>query len=166
MKKRISIFLIFVSIAACKKETKEPVKTSEKKETSYQPYGEAVSEREAITTSELAQQYKNLKIGDTLSVKFTGAIEKVCQKKGCWMTFPLNETQTVMVRFKDYGFFVPKDAAGRQVVIEGKAFVKETPVDELRHYAQDAGKTEAEIAAITEPKIEPAFEASGVLIAQ
>ena len=47
---------------------------------------------------------------------------------------------------------------------EGKAFVKETSVEELKHYAEDAGKSKEEIAKITEPKLEMSFEASGVLM--
>jgi len=69
-----------------------------------------------------------------------------------------------MVRFKDYGFFMPLDSQGKQVIVEGKAFVKITPVDELQHYAEDAGKSKEEIAKITEPRKEFAFEANGVLI--
>ena len=69
----------------------------------------------------------------------------------------------VMVKFKDYGFFMPLDAKG-EVVVNGKAFITETPVDELRHYAEDAGKSKEEIEAITEPKLEYRFEADGVLL--
>ena len=57
-----------------------------------------------------------------------------------------------MVKFKDYGFFMPKDISGKEVILNGKAYVNEVPVDEQRHYAEDAGKSEEEIAAITEPK--------------
>ena len=45
-----------------------------------------------------------------------------------------------------------------------KAFVKETSVKELQHYAEDAGKTKEEIAKIIAPKKEFAFEAKGVLM--
>jgi hypothetical protein len=74
------------------------------------------------------------------------------------------DNDAVMVRFKDYGFFVPKDIAGRRVLMNGYAFKELTPVDELRHYAEDAGKSAEEIAAITEPKAEIKFLASGVFL--
>ena len=41
---------------------------------------------------------------------------------------------------------------------------EETSVDELKHLAEDAGKSEAEIAKITEPKKEFKFLADGVVI--
>ena len=68
------------------------------------------------------------------------------------------------VTFKDYAFFMPKDLAGKHVVVDGYAYVENTPVDVLRHYAEDAGKSKEEIAAITEPKREVSFEAFGVII--
>ena len=54
-------------------------------------------------------------------------------------------------RFKDYGFFMPTDAAGKEVIVDGKAFVNEVSVADLKHYAEDAGKSPEEIAKITEP---------------
>ena len=80
------------------------------------------------------------------------------------MKLPLDKETLTMVRFKDYGFFMPLDSKDREVIVEGKAFVKETSVKELQHYAEDAGKSKEEIAKITEPKKEFAFEANGVLM--
>ncbi len=68
------------------------------------------------------------------------------------------------VTFKDYAFFMPKDLAGKRVVVDGIAYISETSVEELRHYAEDAGKAPDEIAGITEPLRELAFEAAGVLV--
>jgi hypothetical protein len=109
-------------------------------------------------------KFQNMKVGDTLNVKFTSEVEKVCKKKGCWMTLKLDDSLTSFVKFEDYGFFVPLNAEDRKTVVEGKAFVSETPMEELRHYAQDAGKTEEEIAAITAPEKEYGFMATGVLM--
>lgn len=68
------------------------------------------------------------------------------------------------VTFKDYGFFVPKDLEGEQVVMEGVLKRSVSSVDEQRHYAEDAGKSAAEIAAIQQPDTAYTFEAVGVLI--
>jgi hypothetical protein len=59
---------------------------------------------------------------------------------------------------------VPKDIGGRQVIVEGKAFKSVTPVEELRHYAEDAGKSKDEIMQITEPEQTLSFEATGVKV--
>ncbi len=53
---------------------------------------------------------------------------------------------------------------GKTVVAEGTASIKETPVSELKHYAEDAGKSKEEIDMITTPKKEVVFNASGVKV--
>ena len=79
------------------------------------------------------------------------------------MKLDTGNDETVMVRFKDYGFFMPLDASG-EVVIHGKAYVSETSVKDLKHYAKDAGKSQEEIDQITAPEMTWSFEADGVLL--
>jgi hypothetical protein len=94
----------------------------------------------------------------------TASVQDVCQAKGCWMKVAGEGGEKIRVSFKDYGFFVPKDCQGKEVVLEGFAYTDTVSVAELQHYAQDAGKTEEEIAAITEPEITVSFEAAGVIL--
>ena len=70
----------------------------------------------------------------------------------------------VFVKFKDYEFFMPLDLAGGTVIAKGFVSKELTTVEELRHYAEDEGKSKEEIAAITEPKEEYKMMASGVVI--
>ncbi|MDT8347510.1 MAG: DUF4920 domain-containing protein [Flavobacteriaceae bacterium] len=110
----------------------------------------------------LLSEYQKLNTGDSLHTSFTGIVESVCQKKGCWSVVQLAEDKSVRVTFKDYGFFLPKDIAQQRLEINGVAFLQETSVDDLRHFAEDEGKSEEEIAAITEPKLSYAFVADAV----
>lgn len=73
-----------------------------------------------------------------------------------------NEDPVFTVKFKDYGFFMPKEISGDKVLVQGKAFRQVTDVESLRHYARDAGKSEEDIALITDPKEEWIFIADGV----
>lgn len=103
--------------------------------------------------------------GSVEPIKVEGEILAACQAKGCWMTMPIAEGQEMRVRFKDYGFFVPTDAAGKTAIIEGKAYTDTTSVEDLRHYAVDGGMSEEEAAEkFTEPEVAIAFEATGVII--
>jgi hypothetical protein len=166
MKNIIKIYAItLLAFAACKKEKVEKVTDKEvtKIASNYDSFGDKISADKALSSEEMLAKFNTLNVGDTINVKFASKINEVCSKKGCWMKLPVGETET-MVRFKDYGFFMPLDAKDREVIVEGKAFLKETSVDELKHYAEDAGKTEEEIAKITAPKKEFSFEANGVLI--
>jgi len=103
---------------------------------------------------------------DEMSVTVKGKVETVCKMKGCWMNIvsDQNPDQATFVKFEDYGFFVPKDIAGRSIIMKGKAFHEVTSVDELRHMAEDAGKSKQEIEAINAPKKELKFMATGVIL--
>lgn len=157
--------VLSMAFFACK-TNKEDKKVEEKEVVSaYSSFGDKISEKDYLSAADVYAKYQTLKAGDTINLKFASSIEEVCSKKGCWMKLPAGETnETIMVRFKDYGFFMPLDANGKEVIVEGKAFVKEVSVDELKHYAEDAGKSAEEIAKITAPKMELAFEANGVLM--
>ncbi len=124
-------------------------------------YGDSISPAGAIKASEV-----KAKLGkqDSAAMVVEGKIMEVCQKKGCWMQIQLPDSETMRVTFKDYAFFVPKDAAGKTVVIDGYAYNDTTTVAKLRHYAEDGGKSKEEIAKITEPEVSVSFEARGVLI--
>lgn len=152
-------------LTACKSEKKETESNKEIKVemASFDSYGDKITSDKAMSSDDMFAKFNTMKVGDTINVKFASKIKEVCSKKGCWMKLPIGETET-MVRFKDYGFFMPLDSNDKEVIVEGKAFVKITPVKELQHYAEDAGKTKEEIALITEPKKEFAFEANGVLM--
>ena len=97
------------------------------------------------------------------TTQVAGEITEVCPMKGCWMTMDV-AGQEMMVRFKDYGFFVPKDAAGKTAVVQGQAVMDTVDVATLRHYAEDAGKSAEEINAITEPEVKLSFTADGVIL--
>ena len=114
------------------------------------------------------KDYKSNKqkfIADTENlIKIEGEILSSCPMKGCWMKIK-SEDDTILVRFKDYGFFVPKDGiAGDKTIINGKLSVDTLSVALLRHYAEDAGKSSEEINEITEPEVSMTFLADGVLI--
>jgi len=125
-------------------------------------YGAEFSAKEVLPANRLLTTFDKNEITDTLQTTLRGTVNEVCQAKGCWMTIAAGEREEMMVKFKDYGFFMPKDISGREVVMHGMAYYQITPVDELRHYAEDAGKSAEEIARITEPKRELRFLADGV----
>lgn len=101
---------------------------------------------------------------ESVNLQTIGTVKEVCQAKGCWIKVDAGNGQEMMVKFKDYGFFLPKDIAGKQVILQGKAFQKTIPVAQLQHYAEDAGKSKEEIAKITQPQTALQFEADGVII--
>ena len=124
-------------------------------------YGAKVTEVNAISVSELPTLLKGK---DTVVVKIKAKAISSCASKGCWMNLQVDEKNTVFVKMKDYEFFVPLAIADKNVVLDGIAFIKTTTVAELKHYAEDGKKSQAEIDAITEPKQEIRFLANGILV--
>ncbi|MDW7695971.1 DUF4920 domain-containing protein [Flammeovirgaceae bacterium SG7u.111] len=125
-------------------------------------FGVEVAPEAAITLASLDEKIATATALEDVTV--TGKVTEVCQQKGCWMKLEKADGSEMRVKFKDYALFMPKDLAGKEVVIHGVASMDTVAVDVLKHYAEDAGKTEEEIAAITEPELALAFEADGVLI--
>lgn len=130
----------------------------------YASFGDKFELNKVLTKEQMFKKYKSLKKGDSISVKFKTSIDEVCKKKGCWMKLNLGNEEAAFVKFKDYGFFVPLNADGSEVIVNGVAFVDVVSVNELKHYAKDAGKSQAEINAITKPEITYSFTATGVYI--
>lgn len=125
-------------------------------------YGKAITKNNAITVEKLENTLKSKK---GFTGKIEGEVVGVCKKKGCFLTLKREgEGEPIMVRFKDYGYFVPADLVGKTVVLQGNAKVKELSVKQLQHNAEDAGKSAEEIAKITEPKTDINIVADGVLV--
>ena len=116
----------------------------------------------AIPTEKLASALSNTD-AKTAEVKITGKVVEVCKAEGGGIKVE-SPNGPLMVKRKDHAFMVPLSLNGTNIVLEGTASLKETSVDMLRHYAEDAGKTKEEIAAITQPKKEIIIQAKGILV--
>lgn len=161
MKKKLLLFALlgsFVALGSCGVQSND--------QESYGKlvgnYGETIDTKGAVSPSELMSM---LEKADTVNVKVQAEITATCAMKGCWMNLKLADGEEMRVTFKDYAFFVPKEGmAGNRAVIEGMVSRTMTDVATLKHFAEDAGKPQIEIDAITEPKKEYTFEATGVII--
>ncbi len=163
--KNLLIFVLcaVISLTSCK-NSEDKNSEQEFPKLGYNSYGEQIPAVNNLSALEMKEKFKSLIPGDTIDISFSTTVNTVCKNKGCWMTLDLPGTDDVMVKFKDYAFFVPKDIEEKEVVVNGKAYVAEVTVDEQRHYAEDNGSSAEEIAAITEPKKTYLFLAEGVLI--
>jgi hypothetical protein len=105
--------------------------------------------------------------GDEQGVAVAGVITEVCNHQGCWLR--LNDPKDpavgdLFVRTKDHAFFVPRNAHGHNVMVYGSCEFTEVSVGEQQHYAEEAGKSEAEIAKITQPRKMIIFHADSIMI--
>jgi hypothetical protein len=123
-----------------------------------------VNVSEAISVKAMLEKFKANPEENTFT--FYGEMTEICSKAGCWVNIDKGNGETFMVRFKDH-FTIPTNTTpGTGAYFHGVAHWDTVSVDLLRHFAEDAGKSESEIAKITEPKFELGFEADGISIAK
>ncbi len=147
-------------------EVVESTEESEGEEEVSYPYtaGAEFDAAAAVSPEELLAELGTFE-GDTMYTTLKTNINECCKKKGCWMTLDMGEgNEEMFVRFKDYEFFVPLNADGRETTIAGAVFRDTVTVEQLKHYAEDAGASADSIAKITEPEVKLAFQATGVVV--
>lgn len=174
--KKLFFIAAAVSLVACGEvaEQKDQEQTSEEtaknqvetqEEDAAFPYhdGMEFDASQALTVEEFNEEL-NAFTGDSMRVTVSADISAACKKKGCWMKLDVNRPDEMMVRFRDYEFFVPLNSAGRKTTVHGVAYYDTISVAQLKHYAEDGGVDADSIANITEPEITLAFLADGVIV--
>ncbi len=124
-------------------------------------FGEKTTAKGAIAASELVAKLTGT---TSMDVKIKGKVTEVCKMEGCWLRMETTEGATMMIKMKDHSFLVPLSMNGKTIVADGEATLKETSVEMLKHYAEDAGKSKEEIDAIKEPKREVTMQAKGIVV--
>ncbi len=106
---------------------------------------------------------------DGTVVRVEGTIAKVCRNKGCWLTLENPTATPIRVDVPrdaegQYVYTFPTDLPVSDVIIEGTAKMDTTSVETLRHFAEDEGRSQEEIDAITEPQPTVILTANGALV--
>ena len=122
-------------------------------------YGEKISTENILDYNSFIENSKVVS-----KSKIEGTILSSCPKKGCWMQVKI-DSDTIQVTFKDYGFFVPKTGLkNKKTILEGYPKQDTISLKMLKHFAEDAGKSQKEIDKITKPEYKISFIADGVII--
>jgi hypothetical protein len=123
-------------------------------------YGKEIKKTKAVKLDKVINNYSSFNKKD---IVMEAQVEKVCAKKGCWMTLQ-GSKKTFRVKFHDYSYFVPMSLIGNKVWVEGRVMRKKLSIKDTKHYLEDAGASEKEIAAITKPSFEYRIIAKGVRV--
>lgn len=161
----LAVTLLIIFSSCCNQDDKKvhdsKHETAEAPTSSIGNFGEDITVDDAISTTMLPE----LLVGkEMVDIKLTGNVSAVCQMSGCWVDIDMGNDEIIHVTFKDDSFLLPKDATGKTAIIEGIASFEEVSVDMLKHIAEDEGKSQEEIDAIMEPKLEYTFVAKGVIL--
>ncbi|MHA6727455.1 DUF4920 domain-containing protein [Chryseobacterium sp. A301] len=85
-----------------------------------QTFGEKVgSSPRTQSLNSIQQTVKDGKSSKKITLQ--GEVTQVCENKGCWIVIKTPKNEKFLVQMKDYGFFVPQDIQGKQVLLEGIA---------------------------------------------
>ena len=138
--------------------------TGSSKEVAAAPVWNQYGEKVTFTTQPVS--LGTLK-GDETDVAVSGVITEVCQSQGCWIRLkdPSNPAAgDLFIKTKDHAYLVPRNAHGRNAIVHGRCELSEMSVADQKHFAEEAGKSEAEIAKITQPKKMITFHADSIRI--
>ena len=89
------------------------------------------------------------------SVLTEGNIERVCQKRGCWLQLADSTGARAFVPMAGHSFTVPMDSLGERALVEGTVHQRERSEAEREHLESDG-------AGSSIPSL--SIEATGVLI--
>ena len=97
------------------------------------------------TAISMASLMDSLATIDSIYTTVSGTIDAACQAKGCWMSMKEDDNE-ILVRFKDYEFFVPMNSAGHNATMKGWAYAETQSVADQIELAKDAEASEDEIS--------------------
>jgi hypothetical protein len=153
MKKLLPLIILLTTIGAMAQPPDVPAEKGSK-------FGSKVNAKGAVNPGQLDALLVDKK---ERAIKVIGKVVEVCKAEGCWIRME-TPTGNMLIKMKDHAFVVPLVLNGKTIIAEGMATLKETTVEMLKHYAEDAGKSKEDIEAITQPKKEIVMQAKGILV--
>lgn len=101
------------------------------------------------------------KIRQTTAI--TGTVLKVQKQKGGWFTIDAGNGKIIQAHFKNYNINLPKDIAGRGVIIQGVA-QRLLIADDMQHFAGDTVKGAKQHQQKVDPNARITFEVAGLMV--
>lgn len=123
-------------------------------------YGEVAESKNTVSPDDISTKL----VDNKFEGQVKGKVVEVCKAEGCWIRLQKADGSSMMVRAKDHAFLMPENIVGKTVLVDGSAMVKEVSEEMRKHYAEDAGKSKAEIAKIKGPDKDVQFSARGVKV--
>jgi Domain of unknown function (DUF4920) len=161
-----SVLIGGVIFSSCSNQTSSDKKSNSDSSSTKNVFGKSFEVKNPVATAEV---FKQIQDGKKFSGVMEGKIVAVCQESGCWADVELPAGQKIKVKFRDANdeeFFIDKNSKDKIIDVNGEAYMDTLSVDDLKHFAKDAGKSDAEINAIKNFQVEPTFIANGAVLKQ
>ena len=138
----LTLSIILISTAALAQTSSDVIRLSEPVQAteSYEVFGAEidVESLDPISLTELINGE------EAEEITLLTSVSEVCAKKGCFFIAQDGDL-TARITFKDYGFFIPTDSQGKEVILVGDFSVETLTEEKAKHYAEDAGQDASEI---------------------
>lgn len=127
-------------------------------EVSSKVYGASDFSAPAVKLEQVLKEFDSYK---NKTITIDAQVQQVCEEKGCWVRV---EDQNVTVRaiMKGHAFSVPKEFKNKKVRMSGVMEQKELPVNVVRHYMKDEGRSAEEIKKVNAPQKVFQFVVDGI----
>ena len=139
MKAALAVLMLFTVLSGCDAKPSEPsgVPKSEPGPAKRAQFGESIKPGESAPLGTVLSGPAGF-AGRSVIVE--GAVRQACTRRGCWMELAesLDKSQPgCRVTFKDYGFFVPLDSAGKKARVQGQVQVKTVQPSSVKHMEEE-----------------------------
>ncbi|HZY10099.1 MAG TPA: DUF4920 domain-containing protein [Bacteroidota bacterium] len=135
-------------------------KKSSEEKNKWTRYGSKITLKNSTPMKDLLGDKKRFGKKEIL---IESVISEVCQNKGCWMVLGDSDIN-IRVEFKDYKFFVPWDAEGKKVWVQGILSEKTIGAETAKHMAGEMKQSPIKKDEIKDQQTITVFIASGVAI--
>lgn len=98
-----------------------------------------------------------------ITTVITGKVIKVSKEKGGWFEIDAGNNRVIAAHFTNAGINLPRQLAGRTVIISGIA-AKQFIADDLQHMAGDTTNGKKQHKVNTNPSRKISFEVKGLMI--
>lgn len=98
--------------------------------------GAAITTKKATGIDKIAKDPKKF-VGQT--VRIDGTVKKVCQGAGCWVEVASSKGATFLAKSLDESVLLPKDCAGRQIMVQGVVTMMPAKEAEAHQHTEPVG---------------------------
>ena len=98
--------------------------------------GAAITTKKTTDIDKLARDPKKY-VGRT--VRIDGTVKKVCQGAGCWVEVASSKGVTFLAKSLDESVLLPKDCAGRKIMVQGVVTMLPAKEAEAHQHAEPVG---------------------------
>jgi hypothetical protein len=128
------------------------------------PHGMVYGQKPDTTTMMQASKLEDFMGKKTrITTAIAGKVIRVTKEKGGWFEMDAGKGRIIAAHFYNAGVNIPKELAGRTVIINGIA-AKQFIADDLQHLAGDTVTGKKQHTVKTDPKRVVTFEVKGFMV--